>query len=384
MNRRSFLQAAAVSAAVASLPRLSGNSLAAEVGEDSGEFSPEAIHRLMVRVNDWQVAHPYRQPDHDCDWMRGAWYTGVTAAYRATGNKRFFDQAMAWGRAKQFSVGYEKSGLNRLIPADTWCELALATGDKSLVGKIVTELDTPKPNTPISTRVWFLEGGRRYADSLVGMPVLAKLAKITGRRRYLAWMESFFFDVAYEIWDAKEHFFYRDRRFIGKTTPNGKKVVWSRGCGWAHSGLARVLDVLPGDDLVRPGYEKMFKQFSAYIAATQPGDGLWRPNMADPQQFPMQETSGTGFFCFGLASGVNSGLLDRATYEPAARKAWAGLVANVSPEGKVLYGQNVGDRPTEVRREDSHEYVTGSFLLAASGMYKLVTGGRGTATVDAR
>jgi unsaturated rhamnogalacturonyl hydrolase len=379
ITRRSFLQVAGVSAAVASLPRLAGTSLAADVGKSPGGFSPEAIHQLMARVNEWQTAHPYRRPDHDCDWMRAAWYTGVTAAYRATGDKRFFDQALAWGRAKQFAVGYEKSGLNRLCPTDTWCELTLATGDKSMVEKVVAELNTPKPNTPTGARVWYLEGGRRYADSLFGLPVLAKLAKITGQRKYLAWMGSFFFDVAYEIWDAKEHFFYRDRRFIGKTTPNGKKVVWSRGSGWAYSGLARVLDVLPGDDLARPAYVKMFKQFSAYVAATQPADGLWRPNMADPLQFPMPETSGTGFFCFGLAWGVNNGLLDRPTYEPAARKAWAGLVANVSPEGKVLYGQDVGDRPAEMKREDSHEYVTGAFLLAASQMYKLEMAGQGTA-----
>jgi Glycosyl Hydrolase Family 88 len=105
-----------------------------------------------------------------------------------------------------------------------------------------------------------------------------------------------------------------------------------------------------------------------------PDDGLWRPNMADPLQIPVPETSGTGFFCFGLAWGINNGLLDRPTYEPVARKAWAGLVANVSEEGQVLSGQNVGDRPAELKREHSHEYVTGAFLLAASQMYQLADG----------
>jgi rhamnogalacturonyl hydrolase YesR len=296
------------------------------------------------------------------------------AAYRSTGDKRFFEQALAWARAKEFAVGYEHSGSNRLFPADTWCELALATGDKSLVEKIVTELNTPRPNTPIETRVWYLEGGRRYADSLFGVPVLAKLARLTGEHRYLAWMESFFFDVAYELWDAEDHFFYRDKRFVGQTTSQGKKVVWSRGAGWVHAGMARLLDVLPDDDLVRPAYLAMFRHFSASVAAQQPADGLWRPNLADPLHVPVPETSGTGFFCFGLAWGINRGVLDRATYEPVVRKAWAGLVANVSDEGKVLFGQNVGDRPAPVKREDSHEYVTGTFLLAASEMYKLAGG----------
>jgi hypothetical protein len=46
----------------------------------------------------------------------------------------------------------------------------------------------------------------------------------------------------------------------------------------------------------------------------------------------------------------------------------------VSGDGKVLFGQNVGDRPALVKREDSHEYVTGTFLLAASEMFKLAGG----------
>lgn len=379
--RRSFVQMATASMALALMQQQSATSRASDAPTTSGPTTlsdPEAIHQLMIRVNEWQTAHPYQKPEQDCGWVRGTWYTGVMAAYRATGDRRFFEQAMAWGREKQFCIGYEHSGSNRLFPADTWCELALETGDKSLVEKVIAELNTPAKNTPVETRVWYLEGGQRYADSLFGMPVLAKLARITGEKKYLAWMESFFFDVAYEIWDTDDHFFYRDKRYIGKTSANGKKVVWSRGSGWVHAGLARVLEVLPQDDLARPAYVNMFQQLSVYVAATQPADGLWRPNMADPLEFPMPETSGTGFFCFGLAWGINRGLLDRATYEPVVRKAWAGLAANVSEEGKVLYGQLPNAAPAPVEREHSHEYVTGAFLLAASEMFQL-EGGRSNA-----
>ena len=184
LTRRSFVQAAAVSAAVASFPRLASSGLAAAAAQAPDSVAPEAIHQLMVRVNDWQIAHPYQKSERDCDWIRGTWYTGVMAACRATGDKRFFEQALGWARAKAFAVGYEKSGSNRLFPADTWCELAMSTGDKTLVEKIVSELNTPQPNTPMETRVWYLEGGRRYADSLFGVPVLAKLAKITGEHRF--------------------------------------------------------------------------------------------------------------------------------------------------------------------------------------------------------
>jgi YVTN family beta-propeller protein len=217
---------------------------------------PGRIRQLMIKVNDWQSAHPYQKPDRDCDWIRGTWYTGVMAAYRATGEQRFMDQALAWARAKDFAVGYEHSGSNRLFPADTWCELALLTGDDSMIKKVVAELNTPKDNTPAATRVWYLEEGVRYADSLFGLPVLAKLSRITGDSKYLAWMESFFFDVAYEIWDPEDHFFYRDKRFIGQRTANNKKVVWARGAGWAYAGMARTLAAISEDDIARPAYRR--------------------------------------------------------------------------------------------------------------------------------
>ena len=54
------------------------------------------------------------------------------------------------------------------------------------------------------------------------------------------------------------------------------------------------------------------------------------------------------------------------------RRAWAGLVRNVTPEGRILGGQLVGDRPVAVKETHTHEYVTGTFLLAGSEMLNLV------------
>jgi len=42
----------------------------------------------------------------------------------------------------------------------------------------------------------------------------------------------------------------------------------------------------------------------------------------------------------------------------------------VDRDGKGCWGQHVGRGPYEVKREHSHEYVTGTFLLAGSEMLK--------------
>jgi rhamnogalacturonyl hydrolase YesR len=328
------------------------------------------ILAAMNKVNDWQSAHPVMKPN-DRNWERGTWYTGVMAAYKATGEKKFLEQALAWGSQHAWQVGTEKCGGNRLFCVQTWLETYFVQKDRAMIAPALQWLETQAPNSPAGARRWYLEGDHSYADSLYGASALAMLARATGDPKYLATMHAFFWDVADELYDKDDHLFYRDNRFIGKQTAAGKKVLWSRGNGWVLGGLARILEYLPETDPQRPRYVKLFQELSAAIASRQGDDGLWRPNLADSADQPMPETSGTGFFCYGLAWGVNHGLLDRATYLPVIQKAWGGLVSSLTPEGKVQWGQQVDSRPNALKQESTHEYVTGTFLLAASEVYKL-------------
>jgi rhamnogalacturonyl hydrolase YesR len=330
----------------------------------------EEILPLLHRVNNWQVAHPRMKPN-DRNWERGTWYTGVMAAYKVTGDEKFLQQALDWGKQHQWRVGTEKQGANRLFCVETWAELYFIKKDKAMIAPTVEWLSTVASNSPAGAKVWYLEGGRRYADSLYGACTLAMLSKATGDKKYLAYTHDFFWDVQAELFDKDEGLFYRDKRFIGQQTKNGKKVFWSRGNGWVLGGIVRVLEYLPEDDPQRPRYVELLKTMAVAIAKRQGADGLWRPNLADPDDVPLPESSGTGFFCYGIAWGINRGLLDRTTYEPVVRKAWAGLVKSVSADGRVQWGQPVGDRPVNLQQSQTHEYVTGTFLLAGSEMLKL-------------
>ncbi|HUT37326.1 MAG TPA: glycoside hydrolase family 88 protein [Planctomycetota bacterium] len=346
---------------------------AEEGGQDL--FQPDAIVRLMHRANDWQSAHPVMR-ETDRNWERGTWYTGVMAAQKATGDERLLAQALAWGRLHQWQVGTERGGANRLFCVQTWLELYFLKRDEAMIRSAIAWLGTNAPNSPAGAERWYLGGGRSYADSLYGAAALAMLAKATGDRKHLETMHRFFWDVTGELLDKAENLYYRDRRFIGQKSPGGKKVLWSRGNGWVFAGLARVLECLPEDDPQRPRYVELFKSMAAALVVCQAADGLWRPNLADPQQIAAPESSGTGFFCYGLAWGIRHKLLAEDRYAQAVARAWRGLTACVSPEGKVQWGQRVGDRPADVTEKDSHEYVTGTFLLAASEVLHLVREGR--------
>ncbi|MEI7730492.1 MAG: glycoside hydrolase family 88 protein [Verrucomicrobiota bacterium] len=334
-------------------------------------FRPEVIVQLMHKANDWQAAHPVMKPS-DRNWERATWYTGIMSAWKNTRDPRFQDQAIAWGKQHQWQVGTEKQGANRLFCVETWTELYLEKKDSGMIEPAVQWLNTPASNSPAGAKVWYFEGGRRYADSLYGACTLAMLAKATGDKQYLNYMHAFWTDVTAEIYDREESLYYRDRRFIGQKSPAGKKIFWSRGNGWVLGGIVRVLEYLPESDPAYAGYLAQYRAMAAAVAKCQPADGLWRPNLADLDHVPVPESSGTGFFCYAMTWGINRGMLDRATYEPVVRKAWKALAGVVSAEGQVQFGQPVGDRPAVVKQELTHEYVTGTFLLAGSEIYRLV------------
>ena len=348
--------------------------LAAPLTAADDVFSKDAILAVMHKVNDYQKAHPWRETDRN--WIRGTYYTAVMAFHDATGDRRLLDQATAWGEKHQWQVGQEGSGHNKLTCCQTWLDLYMIHNKPEMLAPTVKWVNSTEFPAPGFDGAWYTHAprgkGHRYADSLfVGPPAFAKLFKITGDKKYLKMMDRFYWDVHAEIYDKDAHLFYRDKRYIAPTSSNGKKVLWSRGNGWVMGGFPLILEYLPDDHPTRPRYIRLFKEMSAAIAACQGDDGLWRANLADPEEFPIGETSGTGFFCYAMTWGVNQGILDRDTYRPVVRKAWQGLVNAVSDQGKVQWGQLVGEAPVALKKEHSHEYVTATFLLAGTEMMKL-------------
>jgi rhamnogalacturonyl hydrolase YesR len=345
-------------------------SRATAAGAD-GLPSRKEIASVMRRVNAWQVANPAMKAD-DRNWERGTFYTGVMAAWKATGDKSYFDEAMAWGKQHEWQVGTEPYGANRLFCVQTWAELYLREHDQKMIQPAISWLDTRDPRSPAGGQTrWYLEGSRAYVDSLYGASALAMLARATGDSRYYDIMHRFFDDVTAELFDKEAGLYYRDNRFIGQLTPNGKKIFWARGNGWVFAGIARILEYLPQNDRHRPHYVEIYRRMASELVKRQSSDGLWRVSLDDPEILPDPETSGTGFFCYGLAWGVNHGVLDRKQYHQPIVKAFRGLLRSVSPEGKVQWGQLVDDQPHAAERESTHEYVAAIFLLAASEVYKL-------------
>src|SRR3546814_5303269 len=75
------------------------------------------------------------------------------------------------------------------------------------------------------------------------------------------------------------------------------------------------------------------------------------------------------FFTYAFAWGVDNGLLDRTTYEPAAVRGWGALGRAVQPDGMLGWVQQVGDRPDSASAKETQFYGSGAYLLAGTAMY---------------
>jgi rhamnogalacturonyl hydrolase YesR len=94
--------------------------------------------------------------------------------------------------------------------------------------------------------------------------------------------------------------------------------------------------------------------------------------LLDPESYPGGEASGSGFYTYALAWGINNDILDKTQYLPVVEKAWVGMNSLIQPDGHVGWCQPIGADPKKNFSAESWEvYGTGAFLLAGSEIIKL-------------
>lgn len=340
-------------------------------------FEKETIKALADRVRGQVNSQPLKFPNQH--WVRGAYYAGLMAMYESTSDRAYLDDCMAWGRQVSWGIkeqggGPYESGAYPLICGQIWYGCYQAENDEMMMQPTLSFLENQKVENPLSAPgKWYLENtGHRFVDGLfTAPPALAMLHEMTGDEKYVNWMDACFWDVHGEIFDHDAGLFYRDARSKPRKTKNGKKVLWSRGNGWAFGGLTRILKHLPEDHASYARYEALYVQMAESLALRQQDDGFWRPNLDDSEQHQDWESSGTGFFTYGIAWGINNGILDRERFLPVAKKGWAALALVVNEDGQVGWSQPAGGGPGKVVEADTSKFGIGIFLLAASEIYQL-------------
>jgi rhamnogalacturonyl hydrolase YesR len=339
------------------------------------DYTPKAVLATMKRVADWQLTQPPKHPRDD--WTFGALYTGLMALSRISDDPKYHDAMLAMGRQQEWKPAKRVYHADDHCVCQTYLELYLEHHDAAMLEPTKARFDFILANPRTNDLHFNIKGATdrwAWCDALfMGPPAWLRLYAATGDKRYLDFMDREWRATSDFLYDPAEHLFYRDSSYFDRREAGGQKIFWSRGNGWVLAGLARVLPLLPAGFASNAFYERQFKEMAAKIASLQCPDGLWRASLLAPDDYPAQETSGSGFYTFALAWGINTGRLQRAAYEPVVRKAWGGLVQSVTPEGKLEHVQPVGADPKKFDPAWSDVYGVGAFLLAGSEMYRLAS-----------
>lgn len=347
--------------------------------QPSRDITPNAVLATMKQVADWQLAQPPKPTKNvnqgTQDWTYGALYAGVMALSDISDSPRFHDAMVAMGEKHQWKPGPRNYHADDHCVSQTYLELYWQDRNAAMLAPTQARFDYILAHERTNDLNFKSKGAQErwsWCDALfMAPPAWLRLYAVTGEKKYIDFMDREWKATSDYLYDKEEHLYFRDSTYFEKREANGKKVFWSRGNGWVLAGLARVLQVMPPEHPTRQFYIDQYKQMAAKIATLQQSDGLWRSSLLDPESYPLEETSGSGFYTFALAWGINRGVLDRAAYEPVVRKGWQALVGCVTPEGKLEHVQPVGADPKKFDPTHTDVFGVGAFLLAGSEIYRL-------------
>jgi len=314
-------------------------------------------------------------------WTRATYYEGLMALYEINPDEAYFNYAVEWGESHDWKPTYgvlQTKDADHQCCGQTYVELyQMAPENTRWIEPITRCIDYRVESDEVDDWSWI--------DAIqMAMPLYAKLGVVHQDTSYFRKMHEMYRFTRNQhgadgLYNTDDHLWYRDGDFDPPyTTPGGKDCYWSRGNGWVFAALVRVLEVIPDTLEYREEYLTTYREMAEALIAIQREDGFWNPSLVDPDHFGSKETSGTAFFAYGLAWGINNGILDNATYMPHLVKAWNGMAYEaLHPDGFLGYVQSTGKQPgdgwpfTYDKPANFEDYGLGAFLLAGSQTYRL-------------
>ncbi len=332
----------------------------------SAELKTKDIDAVMKKVADWQVG--VAEQNFNRQWTFAALYDGLLAASKTTGDQKYRDAVLHFSERSEWML------LNNRFPhaddqamGQSYLDLYFQdkqpvrmADTKTILDKLIVRQDDP------DKLLWW------WCDALfMSPPVLLRMYEITHDKKYLDYMDHEWWLTSESLYNKDYHLYFRDSRYFTQKQANGKPIFWSRGNGWVMGALVNVLSIMPKDYPSRPKYIAQFKEMAAEIASIQSADGLWRSGLLDPDAYDLPEVSGSAFFTYGIAYGINEKILDRNTYLPVVEKSWKGMLTHVYADGRLGSIQPIDGQPGKFKPSASYVYGVGGFLLAGSEMHRL-------------
>lgn len=312
-------------------------------------------------------------------WTRAVYYEGLMELYNIKKDKAYYDYSVQWGESHKWGLrdGPGTRNADNQCCGQTYIDLYLIDKKPERIKDIKTSIDSMVAGSKIDDWSW--------VDAIqMSMPVFARLGVLYHDSRYFEKMYQLYnFSKTSHgtngLYNPADNLWWRDKDFVPPyKEPNGEDCYWSRGNGWVFAALVRILDVIPTNAPHRDEYLKTFVEMAKALVPIQRADGFWNVSLHDSTHFGGKELSGTSLFVYGMAWGINNGILSKKTYQPIVTKAWNAMIKDALHDNGFLgYVQGTGKEPKDGQPvsytsvPDFEDYGLGCFLLAGSQVYKL-------------
>ena len=360
------------------------------------ESAQKTNNYFMMKYSDPTLPTNVKKVRPSSRWTRAVYYEGLMALNAIDPQQRYIDYAMTWA---DFHKWTPRNGVNTLDADDQCCgqtyvELAALKGgdQKALLANVIANLDhqmvtpnskkqtsTPKAKTNVNS----LYGWWTWIDAIqMAMPLYMQIANVTGEQKYrdhamqmYRWTRN---ECGGGLFNTKDGLWWRDADYVPPyKEKDGKDCYWSRGNGWVYAAIVRCMNQLSPKSKEYKELKKDFLLMSKGLLSCQHEDGFWHASLVSDADYPTPEMTGTALFLYGMAWGIQQGLLKAKTYRPACDKAWQALASCVHNDGFLGWNQGTGKEPSAGQPvtfdsvPDFEDYGTGCFLLGASEYYKL-------------
>jgi unsaturated rhamnogalacturonyl hydrolase len=312
-------------------------------------------------------------------WTRAVYYEGLMALYAIDKKKAYYNYAVDWSAKHNWGLrgGVQTRNADNQCCGQTYIDLYLLDKKEERIKAIKESIDLMKATPKIDDWNWI--------DALqMAMPVFVRLGVLYNDTSYFNRMYDMYTFTKNKhgdkgLYNPADKLWWRDKDFDPPyKEPNGEDCYWSRGNGWVVAALVRTMQMLPKNDPHYNEYVQDYKDMLQALVPIQRADGFWNASLHDSTNFGGKELSGSALFIYGMAWGINNGLIDRATYLPVVIKTWKALVKDcVHPNGFLGFVQGTGKEPKDGQpvtynsKPDFEDYGLGCFLLAGTEVYKL-------------
>ena len=285
----------------------------------------------------------------------GVTYSGVLAAYEATGDEAYRDYVSKRHRlladmAPWFQKLYPKHShidvnVRRVIDPH-------ALDDAGAVCTSMIKALLKDASLPLRERIdlyadYILNKEYRLADGtfarlrpqkntvwlddmFMGIPAVAYMGKLTGDAKYYDEAARQVLLFAQRMWVPEDGLF---RHGWVEAMESHPAFYWGRANGWALLTMCEVLDVLPDNHSSRPQILKLLQDHIQGLSRLQHHDGFWHQLLNRSDTY--LETSATAIYTYCISHAINQGWVDAKAYGAVALLGWQAVSSSVNAQGQV-------------------------------------------------